>query len=167
MTKKIMSNYCKSMLIMRIGKELYLKLDPETKSIMLLNEIKQFQREMKALYGSLYNYQNAWAKKRGWKNIGEYNKWRETECAGFKSQDEYRDANAKKRGFKSRGELYLFYAKLKGFKTLHEHYCNRYKKRGFSSQAEYRKALAESKGFKNYSQLCKHNKKLQSAGVGK
>jgi len=67
-----------------IGSENYNLVQGETKEILITDALEQFKREIICKWGSEYLYHVAWAKKRGFRNLYEYQKYL-GERQGFKN----------------------------------------------------------------------------------
>lgn len=128
-----------------LGFEMFHKMHPETRKIIILDLEKKFKQEIISRYGSEYNYHKHLIKLKGFNSESEYMLYIANNN-GFDTIKEYRDSLAKKNGFESVGKRGWDWDKKRarklGFKNPSQMKLVAIKKRGFKNYAEYRKYLS-------------------------
>ncbi len=119
-----------------IGKENYDQLHAETKRVLIISFIKDFELDMIHEFGSLYNYTKWWVKNLGFKSINEYRNHLARE-KGFKNCTEYMNHLARQKGYRNQYQIQRESWRKKGFKSCIDYYNHLARKRGFKNRTKY------------------------------
>jgi len=143
----------KFILVNMIGKEVYRKMDGETKCILLRSALEQFTDELKIKYSSMYGYVKHWCKKNGFDTVSKYVDWL-YQRQGYKNRVDFQEQSAKKKGFKSYwDERFNGYKKKIGAKRPVDVVNYWAKRKGFDDWLQYQNFLAVKNGYTDRNEM--------------